>query len=120
MSPKERYELIKLARESFVFGQKLLEQAGCKLVVNTASSDGEVVAVPDEVDFMDSAMGNAERKRYKDGKNSEDLLETAPSVICTTAHYGDGNSQAVDIPDWWAGVIEEKRHETAKLLGFEK
>ena len=120
MSPKERYELIKLAHESFAFGQKLLAQAGCKLVVNTASSDGEVVAVPDEVDFMDSAMGNAERKRYKDGEKSEDLLETAPTVIFTTAHYGDGNSPAVDIPDWWAGVLHEKLEDTREGLGFKK
>ena len=120
MSPKERYELIKLAHESFEFGKKLLAQAGCKLMVNTASSDGNVVAVPYKVDFMDSAMGNAELKRYKDGENSEDLLEKAPTVICTTAHYGDGNSQAVDIPDWWAGVIEEKREEMEKLLGFRR
>ena len=120
MSPKERYELIKLAQESFVFGQKLLAQAGCKLVVNTASSDGEVVAVPHDVDFMDSAMGNSELERYNDGENSEDLLETAPTVICTTAHYGDGNSQAVDIPDWWADVLHEKLEDTRKVLGFKK
>jgi len=116
MSPKERYEIIKLARESFEFGKKLLAQAGCKLVVNTGSDAGAVDVVPAEVDFKDFDELGRKRK----SEDTEDFLASAPLGIEVTAVYANGDSKVTDVPDWWAGVIEEKRHETAKLLGLER
>lgn len=115
MSPKERYELIKLARESFSFGQKLLAQAGCKLVVNTGSDAGAIDVVPAEVDFMD--FDELGRKQAED---TEDFLASAPLGIEVTSVYANRDSQVTDVPKWWAGVIEEKRKETEKLLGFRR
>lgn len=118
MSPKERYELIKLARESFEFGKKLLAQAGCKLVVNTGSDSGAIDVVPAEVDFTDS--GELSRQQADKAEDTEDFLASAPLGMEVTSVYANGDSKVTDVPKWWAGVVEEKRHETAKLLGFEK
>lgn len=118
MNPKERYELIKLARESFEFGKKLLAQAGCKLVLNTGSDSGAVDVVPDTVDFV--YFNELGSKQANKAENTEDFLASAPLGIEITSVYANDNCKVTDVPRWWAGVIEEKRHETAKLLGFEK
>ena len=118
MSPKERYELIKLAHESFVFGQKLLAQAGCKLVVNTGSDAGAIDVVPEEVDFKD--FDELGRRQADKAEDTEDFLASAPLGIEVTSVYANGDSKVTDVPEWWDGVIEAKREETAKLLGFRK
>ena len=118
MSPKERYELIKLAHESFVFGQKLLAQAGCKLVVNTGSDSGAVDVVPDEVDFK--GFGELGRRQADQAEDTEDFLASAPLGIEVISVYANGYSKVTDVPEWWAGVIEAKREETEKLLGFRR
>ena len=115
MSPKERYELIKLARESFVFGQKLLAQAGCKLVLNTGSDSGAVDVVPSEVDF-DELVGEQADKAV----DTEDFLASAPLGIDVTSVYANGDSRVTDVPDWWAGVLHEKLEDTREMLGFTK
>jgi len=118
MSPKERYELIKLAQESFEFGKKLLAQAGCKLVVNTGSDAGAVDVVPEEVDFK--GFDERGRRQADKAEDTEDFLASAPLGIEVTSVYANGDSKATDVPKWWAGVIEEKRKETEKLLGFRR
>ena len=118
MSPKERYELIKLAQESFVFGQKLLAQAGCKLVVNTGSDAGAIDVVPDEVDFK--GFDELGRKQADKAEDTEDFLASAPLGIEVTSVYANGDSKATDVPKWWAGVLHEKLEDTREMLGFKK
>ncbi len=117
MSPKERYEIIKLAQESFEFGKKLLAQAGCKLVVNTGSDSGAIDVVPAEVDFkdFDELDGTADK-----AEDTEDFLASAPLGIDVTSVYANGDSKVTDVPDWWAGVIEEKEARDGKALGTRK
>lgn len=116
MSPIERYEIIKLAQESFEFGKKLLEQAECKLVVNTGSDSGAIDVVPAEVDFKD--FDELGRKQADNAEDTEDFLASAPLGLNVTSVYANGDSKVTDVPKWWAEVIEAKREETAKLLGF--
>jgi hypothetical protein len=118
MTPTERYELIKLARESLEFGKKLLAQAGCKLVVNTGSDAGAIDVVPEEVDFK--GFDELGRKQADKAEDTEDFLASAPLGIDVTSVYANGDSKVTDVPKWWAGVIEAKREETAKLLGFRR
>jgi len=118
MSPKERYELIKLAQESFVFGQKLLAQAGCKLVVNTGSDAGAVDVVPEEVDFK--GFDELGRRQADKAEDTEDFLASAPLGIDVTAVYANGDSKVTDVPKWWAGVLHEKLEDTREMLGFKK
>ena len=118
MSPKERYELIKLAHESFVFGQKLLAQAGCKLVVNTGSDAGAIDVVPEEVDFKD--FDELGRRQADKAEDTEDFLASAPLGIEVTSVYANGDSKVTDVPKWWAGVLHEKLEDTREMLGFKK
>ena len=118
MSPKERYELIKLAHESFVFGQKLLAQAGCKLVVNTGSDAGAIDVVPEEVDFK--GFDELGRRQADKAEDTEDFLASAPLGIEVTSVYANGGSKVTDVPKWWAGVLHEKLEDTREMLGFKK
>lgn len=118
MSPKERYELIKLAHESFVFGQKLLAQAGCKLVVNTGSDAGAIDVVPEEVDFK--GFDELGRRQADKAEDTEDFLASAPLGIEVTSVYANGDSKVTDVPKWWAGVLHEKLEDTREMLGFKK
>jgi hypothetical protein len=118
MSPIERYELIKLARESFEFGKKLLAQAGCKLVVNTGSDAGAIDVVPEEVDFK--GFDELGRRQADKAEDTEDFLASAPLGIDVTAVYANGDSKVTDVPKWWAGVLHEKLEDTREMLGFKK
>ena len=116
MDAKERYALIKLAREQFELGQRLLAQAGCKLVVNTGSDAGAIDVVPSEVDFK--GFDELGHKQADKAEDTEDFLASAPLGIEVTSVYANGDSKVTDVPKWWAEIIKAKGEETAKLLGL--
>ena len=101
-----------------MFGQKLLAQAGCKLVVNTGSDAGAVDVVPADADFTD--VGGLGRRQADTAEDTEDFLDSAPLGIEVTSVYANGDSRVTDVPDWWAGVLHEKLEDTREMLGFTK
>ena len=93
ITTEERKEKLLQAAKLFRDGQKLLAEAGLRLMFDSYNDDGLYV-VPEAVDFPDYSEDS-------DNADAAEFLGKCPKIIEVDGLYNDGGRQAADIPEWW-------------------
>ena len=90
-----RKEKVLKACELLKEGQKLLKEAGFRLLFDSYNDNG-VFAIPEEVSFEDD-LEQEDNPLYAD-----DFLSDCPVVLEAEGFYNEGRI-VESVPDWWKG-----------------